>query len=519
VYRLLIGLFTLLTLVPSGLAQPEDTLPSGAVARLGEVRYRHVGRIFALAFSPDGKTLAAGGWDGSLRLWDVATRKELRQFVGHLGWIQSVAFSPDGKLLASAGKDKIIRVWETATGKELHRLMGHKERVQRLEFSPDGKMLASRDTYETFRPQALHLWDVTTGRELRQIGSNPYGHAFFRFFPAGKTLAYVSDPQHIVYLDLATDKEVRRLTVVPRWSGHILLFPDGKLLVSFNYPENKFRVWDTATGIERRDDNMQLEKQESYYFGDYYLSPDGRSVAAGGQKHQIQVWEWATRLERCRFRTPDNGASIFAFSPDGRLLAQGSEDVSVLLWDLTGRLEKGQLRSVTLSRQELSALWNDLAQRDAVKAHRAMWTLTAAEPQSLPFLKEHLRPVAPLSPDEARTIAQRITDLDSERFDQREEATRQLEKWAERAEPSLRWTLEQNPPLEMRQRIDRLLEKVNAAWQKPTADCLRTLRALEMLEHMNTLEAGRFLQQLADGMAEVELTRQAKAGLKRLAKR
>ncbi len=511
-YRLLLGFFILLTLVPAGQAQPDDALPPGAVARLGEVRYRHVGRIFALAFSPDGKTLAAGGWDGSLRLWDVATREELRQFVGHLGWVQSVAFSPDGKLLASGGKDKIIRVWETATGKELHRLTGHTERVQRLEFSPDGKMLASRDMY-----QALHLWDVATGRELRQIRAAPFGHAFFSFFPAGKTLAYVSDPQQIVFLDLATDKEVRRLTNSPRWFGNIALFPDGKMLVSFFY-DGKFRIWDTVTGIERRYDNMQLEKRD-FNFGDFYLSPDGRCVVAGGPDHQIQVWEWATRQVRCHFRSPDNGASIFAFSPDGRLLAQGSEDVSVLLWDLTGRLDKGRLRPATLSPKELSALWNDLAERDAAKAQRAMWTLTASAPKCLPFLKEHLRPIAPLSPVESRTVAQLIADLDSEQFANREQATAQLEKWAERAEPSLRQALEQKPALETRQRIERLLDKLNAAWQKPSPDCLRTLRALEMLEHMNTPEARRFLQQLADGMAEVELTRQAKAGLKRLEKR
>src|SRR5947209_4969541 len=88
-----------------------DPLPAGAFARLGTARYGNVGRVFSVAFSPDGKTLAAGGWDGSIRLWDVATSKELRQFVGHKGWVKSVAFSPDGRTLISAGRDRDIHIW------------------------------------------------------------------------------------------------------------------------------------------------------------------------------------------------------------------------------------------------------------------------------------------------------------------------------------------------------------------------------------------------------------------------
>ena len=116
-YRLLIGLFTLLTLVPSGLAQPEDTLPSGAVARLGEVRYRHVGRIFALAFSPDGKTLASASDDHTVIVWNLAKGKELTTLQGHKDDVNGVAFAPDGKSLATAGEDKTIKLWKSPTAK------------------------------------------------------------------------------------------------------------------------------------------------------------------------------------------------------------------------------------------------------------------------------------------------------------------------------------------------------------------------------------------------------------------
>src|SRR5438067_10219773 len=104
--RLLVCLAALLAFVSPLPAQPRgDTLPPGAVARLGTVRYRNVGRVFSVAFSPDGRTLLAGAWDRSIRLWDLATKQELRRYAGHTGWVRSVAFSPDGKTFASGGKD------------------------------------------------------------------------------------------------------------------------------------------------------------------------------------------------------------------------------------------------------------------------------------------------------------------------------------------------------------------------------------------------------------------------------
>src|SRR5579871_3941698 len=110
--RLFISLAAWLGLASVAMAQPKsDVQPAGALNRLGEVRYRNVGRVFTVAFSPDGKTLAAGAWDGSIRLWEVATCKEICQLVGHNGWVRSVVFFPDGKTLASGGKDKVIRLW------------------------------------------------------------------------------------------------------------------------------------------------------------------------------------------------------------------------------------------------------------------------------------------------------------------------------------------------------------------------------------------------------------------------
>src|SRR5205823_1573620 len=127
---------------PRNPAGRTDPLPSGAVSRFGTSRFLNFGRVFSVAFSPDGKTLAAGSWDGTVRLWEVASGKELGQFEKQKAPVRSVAFSPDGKLLACGGEGAEVVLWDPATAKELRRLVGHKGPITFITFSPDGKLLA-----------------------------------------------------------------------------------------------------------------------------------------------------------------------------------------------------------------------------------------------------------------------------------------------------------------------------------------------------------------------------------------
>src|SRR5262245_40019535 len=98
-----------------------DPLPEGVLARIGTVRLRQP-LVRCVAFSPDGKVLASGGYDNKVLFWDPVTGKELRSFVGHTKSVNAIAFSPDGKVLASGGQDAAIILWRTTTGEELFRL-------------------------------------------------------------------------------------------------------------------------------------------------------------------------------------------------------------------------------------------------------------------------------------------------------------------------------------------------------------------------------------------------------------
>jgi WD40 repeat protein len=123
----------------------------------------------ALAFSPDGHTLASAGWDNTITLWDVATGKVLHALSGHTEIPDALAFSPDGRTLASGSGDLTVKLWDVATGQLRRTLTGHTDQILSVAFSPDGHTLASGSFDNTVK-----LWDVTSGKLLSTFGApNP----------------------------------------------------------------------------------------------------------------------------------------------------------------------------------------------------------------------------------------------------------------------------------------------------------------------------------------------------------
>jgi hypothetical protein len=160
------------------------------------------------------------------------------------------------------------------------------------------------------------------------------------------------------------------------------------------------------------------------------------------------------------------------------------------------------------------AAWHELASTDAQVAYRALRLLTEAPRQSLPPLRERLRP-APAA--DANQIDRWLAELDSSRFADRERATRELERQEGRAEPALRRLLANAPSAEARRRAEGMLARLHGPIADP--EMLRALRAVEALEHMGTRNAKELLQELARGAPESRLTQEAKGSLGRLAKR
>jgi RNA polymerase sigma factor (sigma-70 family) len=497
------------------------------------------GGFGGVAFAPDGKTLAASGRDHTIRLWDVAGAKEIRPMEGQLGAVEGLAFSPDGRSVVTGAEDRALRVWDAATGKLLRDLGQHEEQVLCAAFSPDGRLVASGSDDHTAR-----LWDFATGKELQRF---PQGEAVraLDFAPDGKTVATGNRHQGslIRLWDVSSGKLVRSVAA-PRsdMSGPLALAfaPDGKTLVSGTY-DGYVRFWDATTGEEARP----FIKQEDIHWLSFSpdghtlassglngpahlyevatgkerfhcpgsparLSPDGRTLAVG-DGHDIRLWDLATQTQTARLPGHRGDISALAFAPDGTRLASGSQDTTALIWDVPPPTREPAGRAEP-SAEQLEDLWNRLTGQDAAVAYRALWTLALAPEQAVPFLGRRLQPVAAADP---QAIARLLAELDSEDFETRERAARDLRQLGEGAEPGLRKALTRDLSLGVRREVEKVLESL----REPTPEQLRMLRALEALEHAGTPEAAAVAAKLAKDSAGTRTGTAAEETLGRMQRR
>jgi outer membrane protein assembly factor BamB len=168
----------------TGSADKTIRLWDSATRRQRAVLKGHTDAVWSLAYSPDGKTLVSGSWDGTAKLWNAVTGRELAGFRGHAEEILSVAISPDGTTMATGSADWTVRLWDLATHKQRSVLTGHKGAVYCLAFSPDGRTLATGSGDEIIK-----LWDAKTGKVRVTLSGHQSGISALAFSPNGRLLA------------------------------------------------------------------------------------------------------------------------------------------------------------------------------------------------------------------------------------------------------------------------------------------------------------------------------------------
>ena len=271
----------------------------------------HQDEVWAVAFAPDGKTLASGGDDNHLRFWDPATRVPSQVVNPHNATVAAVAWHPGGRLVASGGliEQGNLKLWDLQTHLPVASPVGHTAQVRTLAFSPDGAVLASAGS-----DRSIRLWDGATGSPLGLMNGHEDIIRGLVFAPDGRHLVSISNDATIRVWDRAGWRPRAVLTEQFELSA-VAYSPDGTTLASAD-ERGRIQLRDTTTWETRRA--VQADDREIRALA---YSPDGETLVAAGKSGVIQFWDPATGqpLMELRGRTTDQ-VNALAFSPDGSTL-------------------------------------------------------------------------------------------------------------------------------------------------------------------------------------------------------
>jgi WD40 repeat protein/tRNA A-37 threonylcarbamoyl transferase component Bud32 len=286
----------------------------------------HSSDVNAIAFTPDGKTIATASDDKTIKLWSLESKQEIRTLKGHSDWIWTIAISPDGKTLASGSKNKTIKLWNLATGEEILTLKGHSSGVTSVAFSPDGATLASGSL-----DKKIKLWNWQTGQEIRTLEGHTKEVDSVAFSPDGNILTSGGWDKKIKLWNLATGKEIRTL------EGHsdliitVAFSPDGMQIASGS-KDKTIKLWNLVTGEAISTFKGHDDKVNSVA---YLPSPDGITLVSGSNDNTIKMWNISTGQEIRTLKGDSGYIYAIAISPDGKTIASGGSANNIIkIWPI-----------------------------------------------------------------------------------------------------------------------------------------------------------------------------------------
>jgi WD40 repeat protein len=498
----------------------------------------HQAPVEALALSTDGKSLRTFSGGDPLRVWDWTTGKETKQ-EGIPATAAPAAFAGEDQIAFAVGNEVTVRskrgtkTWRVAGG-EFPPLMA-------LALSPDGAFLATR----SYDNPEIKLWDAR-GKHRCTLGRAGSGPTFtadglreaagvvtpdLLFSPDGRCLAGAGPRWQLCLWDVDRGDLLWELRpeagqVVERFA----FSPGGHFLATLQ-TDGSVTLYEVASGARRASFAGTTRKNWRVYLAYdnagrvrlsfstrragpicLAISPDGRYLATAHETPTIHLWDVLNGRELGQFKGHEGGVVSLLFSADGKHLFSGGTDTTALTWDVARLTQRPTSRAVRLQPGDLDTLWGQLASSGAAQAFAAMRRLCASPDQAVSLIEQRVRPATAPEP---KRLARLIAHLEGSRLE-REQAQAQLREFAELAEPALRKALSEEPSLNLRQRLERLLSVLGKA---PPAAKRRELRAIEVLEWIGSAAARQVLQELAEGPPGSRLTRAASTARQRLDKR
>jgi polyhydroxyalkanoate synthesis regulator phasin len=510
----------------------------------------------SLAFTPDGKSLLSGSLDRSVRLWDVASGRQVRELAGHRWRCDAVAVTPDGKGLISGGADGSIRI-QDRNGEQVRRILlgappeqlaQWANHVVALRVTSDSKTLLAYRSDPNNSPPSYHRFDLATGKELssRPNHSRAANLAPPFSFDGRLALEYLYEDRvrpgipgkkgggpgagtigpmlaGAIVRNVATGEEVGQLCDSDGGSYVRAFSRDGRTVLMISQRQemippgrhytNTLRLWEVASGQERLRVSLPALTRRIQQAA---FAPDGRSFVTWRNDGTLQFWDAETGHALQTFRAGEDGELLVDFevhclvySPDSQWLAAGYRDGTIMIWDA----RRAAPRPEPMDEQQLKQCWADLAGDDARRAYASVCRLAAAPEQAVPLLRERVLPAAEAPREQVEKL---IADLESAQYATREAAKKQLTALDEQAGPALRAALTRKASLEQRRRIEQMLAALETV---RSPDALRQRRAVETLERIGTPPAVALLRTLTTGIPEARLTCEAQASLERLSLR
>ncbi|MBE9004922.1 serine/threonine protein kinase [Fortiea sp. LEGE XX443] len=281
--------------------------------------------VMSVAISPDGRKIASiAEGDRIIKVWNLATGKEILTIRGHSQKINAVAISPNSKTLVSGSDDQTIKVWNLATGKIVRTLQGHSDSIQALGISPNGKILVSGSDDNT-----LKVWNLSTGRLIRTLKGHKYWVRSVAISPDGRNLASGSFDKTIKLWHLNQENPARTLKGNNNTVTSVAFSPDNTTLASTSR-DRTIKLWDVASGEVIR--TLAGHTNTVTYVA---FSPDGITLASTSRDRTIKLWNLATGEAIHTLTGHQNNVTSVAFTTDGKTIISGSEDNTIKIWRIS----------------------------------------------------------------------------------------------------------------------------------------------------------------------------------------
>ncbi len=294
-----------------------------------EIRFQlgHSDWVNSVSWSLDGKYIASGCTDKTVKIWDIASNREVHTLSGHSISVTSVSWSSDGKHIASGIWDAII-IWDASKGREVSTLSEHSNGVNSVSWSPNGKYIASGNWDATIK-----IWDIASGKGVYTRSEHSHRVNSVSWSPDGKYIVSGSNDKTVKIWDIASGREVCTLSGHSSHVNSVAWSPDGRHIASGS-TDTIVKIWDTSDGRK-----VGALSGHSYDVNSVSWSSDGKHIASGSKDGIIKIWDAVGGREVCTLSGHSSHVNSVSWSSDGKHIASGSTDATVKIWDIANGSE------------------------------------------------------------------------------------------------------------------------------------------------------------------------------------